>query len=165
MMQKLSSALLSQYSAAIDMLLDAISICPDGVWFRADRKPLFWYTAYHSLFWLDLYLSGKVDGFTPPAPFTLDELDPSGIIPEKPYSKQEMTDYALVIREKCGRIFPNAEEAQLTRTCEVGWGQVSYVELLIDNLRHLQHHVGQLNTTLRMEAGTAARWISNRHPK
>jgi hypothetical protein len=165
MIQGLSSALLSQYSSAIDMLRDAISICPDNVWFRADRNPLYWYTAYHALFWLDLYLSGKVDGFAPPAPFTLDELDPAGIIPEKPFSKEEMTDYALVIREKCGRLFPNADEAQFMRPCEVGWGTVSYFELLLDNLRHVQHHVGQLNTLLRMEADTAARWISKRHPK
>ena len=147
------------------MLREAISICPDGVWYRADRKPLFWYTAYHSLFWLDLYLAGQVDGFTPPAPFNLDELDPSGIIPEKPYSKRELADYALFIREKYGRIFPNADEAQLTRTCEVGWGAVTYVELLLDNLRHLQHHAGQLNTLLRMEADIASPWISTRHPK
>ena len=32
----------------------------------------FWYVVYHALFWLDLYLSGAVEGFAPPAPFTLD---------------------------------------------------------------------------------------------
>jgi hypothetical protein len=27
-----------------------------------------WNVVYHALFWLDLYLSGSVEGFAPPSP-------------------------------------------------------------------------------------------------
>ncbi len=70
-----------QFGGAIDMLENAIRACPDALWGDRDCKPEFWYLAYHTLFFLDLYLHDAVDGFAPPAPFTLDELDPSGKCP------------------------------------------------------------------------------------
>jgi len=48
---------------------------------RSTRQPEVWYLAFHTLFWLDLYLSGPAEGFAPPAPFTRVELDPAGILP------------------------------------------------------------------------------------
>ena len=46
-----------QFGAAIDMLDNAITACPDAVWDDRSRQPEFWYLAYHTLFFLDLYLS------------------------------------------------------------------------------------------------------------
>jgi len=67
-----------QFGAAIDMLENAVRACPDEVWSDRSRQPEFWYVVFHTLFFLDLCLSGSVEGFAPPAPFTLDELDPGG---------------------------------------------------------------------------------------
>ncbi len=83
-----------QFGAAIDMLDNALHACPDELWHgRLWSNPSeraaysqFWYVIYHALFWLDLYLSGAVEGFAPPPPFTLDELDPAGLLPERPYT-------------------------------------------------------------------------------
>ena len=54
-----------QYGAAIDMLEDAIRLCPDPLWkaiLWQDTEDVrygeFWFVAYHALFWLDLYLTG-----------------------------------------------------------------------------------------------------------
>ena len=98
-----------QFGAAIDMLDNALRACPDELW--RDRlwdtlseRPeysQFWYVVYHTLFWLDLYLSGAVEGFVPPAPFTLDELDPAGLLPERPYTKDELQAYLDYARKKC----------------------------------------------------------------
>ncbi len=83
------SILWQQFGAALDMFGQAMNECPDELWRRqmwgerSDRPELseFWYEAYHTLFWLDLYLSGEIDTFMPPAPFSLSELDPSGVLP------------------------------------------------------------------------------------
>ena len=53
----------------------------------------FWYVAYHTLFFLELYLTGTIDGFHPPYPFTLDELDPAGLLPEQVYLQAELLTY------------------------------------------------------------------------
>ncbi len=60
----------------------------------------FWYVAYHCLFWTDLYLSGAVEGFTPPAPFTLDELDPAGVLPDRQYTREELLAYLAALPPK-----------------------------------------------------------------
>jgi len=43
-----------QFGAAIDMLENALIACPGELW---DSPSKFWYNGYHSLFWLDYYLS------------------------------------------------------------------------------------------------------------
>jgi hypothetical protein len=64
-----------QLGGAIDMLENAILACPDEVWRAGEPARALWYLTYHTLFFLDLYTFGTLDGFAPPAPFTLDELD------------------------------------------------------------------------------------------
>ncbi len=59
-----------QLGATIDMLDNAIVACPDNLWSDRSQKVEFWYLAYHTLFFLDLYLSGSLEGFNPPEPFT-----------------------------------------------------------------------------------------------
>ncbi len=69
-----------QFGAAIDMLENAVRACPADLWADQTQHVRFWYTVYHALFWLDLYLSGSLEGFAPPEPFTLAELDPAGVL-------------------------------------------------------------------------------------
>jgi hypothetical protein len=69
------------------------ALCPDALWSDRDRRLEFWYLAYHTLFFLDLYLHDTVDGFAPPPPFNLDELDPSGVMPDRVYAKSELLSY------------------------------------------------------------------------
>src|SRR5947207_2521535 len=98
-----------QFGAAIDMLDNALRACPDALWreclwhnpAESPEYAQFWYLAYHALFWLDFYLSDSIEGFAPPAPFNLDELDPAGLLPARPYSKDELQAYLEHGREKC----------------------------------------------------------------
>ncbi len=57
---KSNSALWAQFGGSIDMLENAIRACPDTLWGAAERPP-FWYLAYHTLFFLDLYLSPSIE--------------------------------------------------------------------------------------------------------
>src|SRR6476661_9616683 len=90
-----------QFGAAIDMLENALLACPGELWSDRRRRPEFWYVVYHTLFFLDLYLSGALEGFTPPAPFNLDELDPAGRLPDRVYTKDELRMYLQHGRRKC----------------------------------------------------------------
>jgi hypothetical protein len=148
-----------QFGAAIDMLDNAMAACPDPLWADHSRQPEFWYIAFHALFFLDLYLSDSDKGFSPPPPFTLDELDERGLMPERAYTKEELRNYLLHGREKCRtRILSMTEETAVQR-CGFSWLDISVEELLLYNMRHVQHHAAQLNLLLRMGAGTAPRWV------
>ena len=90
-----------QFGAALDTLKNAINSCPDQLWGDQSRFHQFWYVAYHTLFYLDFYLTADVENFNPPEPFTLSELDPSGKLPDRIYSRAELLDYLASLREKC----------------------------------------------------------------
>src|SRR5215467_6768053 len=97
-----------QFGAAIDMLDNALSACPDELWqarlYDERSAPAqsaeFWYVAYHALFWLDFYLADSDEGFAPPAPFTLSEFE-AGLPPERVYTKGQLQTYLAYGRQKC----------------------------------------------------------------
>jgi hypothetical protein len=149
-----------QFGAAIDMLENAIHACPDDLWSDRSQRPEYWYLTYHTLFWLDLYLSGPVEGFAPPAPFNLDELDPAGLLPERPYTKMEMQTYLEHGRKKCRAAIDGLTDAKDRERYRFGWGEASYSELLLYNMRHVQHHAAQLNLILRQQIDSAPDWVA-----
>jgi hypothetical protein len=149
-----------QFGAALDMLENAIRPCPEPLWSDGSRRPEFWYVAYHSLFWLDLYLHGSIEGFAPPAPFDLGELDPAGVIPERPYTKNDLLTYLEHGRRRFLATIDLLTDQQARERRWYGWGHASFAELLLYNMRHVQHHTGQLNLLLRQRTDSAPRWVA-----
>ena len=157
-----------QFGAAIDMLDNALRACPDPLWrdrlwnnpSEQPESSQFWYIAYHTLFWLDFYLSGSVEGFAPPAPFTLDELDPAGLLPERPYTRDELQAYLDQGRKKCQATLEALTDEKARQRCGFAWGEVSFAELLLYNMRHVQEHAAQLNLILGQRLGSAPGWVT-----
>ena len=114
---------------------------------------------FHTLFFLDLYLSDSDVGFAPPAPFTLDEMDEAGLLPERVYTKDELLTYLEHGRKKCRATIEAMTEEKAHQRCGFDWLDISVVEVLLYNMRHVQHHVGQLNLILRQKANSASRWV------
>jgi hypothetical protein len=148
-----------QFGAAIDMLDNAANACPDALWRDRSQRPEFWYVVFHTLFWLDLYLSGSAEGFAPPAPFTLDEMDPAGRLPDRPYTKDELRTYLEHGREKCRATLRTLTVERARARCDFHWGESSFLELLLYNMRHVQHHAAQLNLILRQQVDSAPEWV------
>jgi hypothetical protein len=163
-----TSLLWQQFGAAIDMLEDAILACPGAVWSNPSERPEwlsndvvgFWYVAYHALFFLDFYLSDSPEGFAPPAPFNLDELDPAGLLPERPYTKEELQSYLEHGRRKCRAAIEGLTEQKARRRCGFNHLDLSVAELFLYNMRHVQHHAAQLNLILRRTTSSAPRWVA-----
>jgi len=158
-----STALWRQFGAAIDMLDNALVACPSSLWRQRlwsdppdhPQPPYgeFWYVTYHTLFWLDLYLSDSIEGVTPPAPFTVAEFDADRVPPERPYTKEELRAYLAYARQKGRTILVALTDEQARHPFEFPWdkGQgraISFVELQLYNLRHVQEHAAQLSLFL-----------------
>jgi hypothetical protein len=148
-----------QFGASIDMLENALLACPDELWGDRSGQPEYWYLVYHTLFWLDLYLSGSVERFTPPPPFTLNELDPAGGMPRRVYAKGELHAYLRHCRRKCRATVESLTDGKAKELSVFGWGEVNFAELLLYNMRHVQHHAAQLNLILRQKVGSAPGWV------
>ncbi|MDQ3141928.1 MAG: DinB family protein [Bacteroidota bacterium] len=147
----------NQFGASIDMLENALVECPDELW-NSDSQ--FWYIGYHSLFFLDYYLSDNPENFMPPAPFTLSEFDPSGLLPERVYSKEELLEYLEFCRKKCHNLLIDLSAVRLTNRFVNAYKNYPVLEILIYNMRHVQHHAAQLNLLLRQEIDYAPAWVA-----
>lgn len=154
----LNVLLWQQFGAAIDMLENAITACPDELW---DNNTKFWYIGYHTLFFLDYYLSDtpKEKEYRPPAPFTLSEFEE--VMPERIYTKAELLKYLVIGRQKCHELLKkySAKELQEKRFVSE-YKDFTLFELLLYNMRHVQHHTGQLNFLLRKGINEAPDWVS-----
>lgn len=164
----LKTGLWSQFGASIDFLANTIEDCPDELWTAAlwktpNKSPIFaqfWYVTYHTLFWLDLYLTGTEDGFLPPAPFLLIEQNDEGPLPERVYSKAELQAYLVECRQRCRATIDALTDEAAGRQCDFSWGSCSFFELLIYNLRHVHGHASQLNMLLGQELGPQRDWVA-----
>jgi hypothetical protein len=162
------TAVWGQFGAAIDTLAAAMAACPaelwrSRLWDHAGEPPgfsEFWYLVYHTLFFLDLYLSGAVEGFAPPAPYTLDELDANSLPPEQPYTKEQLGAYLGQCRAKCRATIEGLTAEGAGRICRFPWGELSYAELLLYNMRHVQEHASQLNLLLGQKLSSAPGWVT-----
>lgn len=141
------------------MLGNAIDACPESVWFSPGQQT-FWYLAFHTLFWVDLYLSEEdAARFQPPPPFSLTEFD-EGILPERAYSKDELHAYLQHCRQKLDAVLAAMTEKWVENPCPVSYRKMSNGELLLYNMRHVQHHAAQLNMLLRQKTNSAPAWVS-----
>ena len=150
-------SLWKQFGASIDMLENAITLCPSQLW-DTDKK--FWYNAYHCMFYLDYYLTPDPSRFTPPAPFTLSEFDPSGAMPPRTYTKDELLAYLKASRIKCHNLVAGLTDEIASKRWVNEWRNFSVFEILIYNMRHVQHHAAQLNLLLRQAINDAPKWVS-----
>jgi hypothetical protein len=161
-----------QFGAAIDYLEDTLSACPADLWLAPlwktpDKSPefsQFWYIAYHTLFWLDLYLTGAEEGFVPPYPFTLIEQDDDGPLPERVYTKDELQAYLNDCRRRCQAVIGSLTDETARRRCQFGWGECSFLELLLYNLRHVHGHASQLNMLLGQAIGPQPDYVTQARP-
>lgn len=146
-----------QFGAAIDMLENALVACPASLWKErlwSDQEqpdyPTFWYLTYHTLFWLDLYLTGKTEGFAPPAHFR-NPFDPKSEFPKQPYTRDELHTYLKHLRRKCQSTITALSDEQVHQPFHFPWDSehpISYVELQLYTMRHVQEHAAQLSLFL-----------------
>lgn len=159
-----------QFGAAIDMLGNALRDCPDDLWEKQlwEDEPgqwvaagfsTFWYQGYHALFWLDLYLTGAEEGFTPPAPFDLVEMQANETLP-RTYSREELLGYLAECRRRCQETILSLSSERANQLCQFAWGELPFAELQLYSLRHVQEHAGQLSMFLGQQARKSATWTA-----
>jgi len=111
-------------------------------------------------------------------PFTLKEPRdiPKGaiddVVPDRIYSKEELLNYLQSNRKKCHDVIAGLTEEKLkTRwiddsqtmdlaLCSSNAMKYSVLEILFYNMRHVQHHVAQLNLLLRQTINNAPDYVS-----
>ena len=166
MINILKQCLWQQFGASIDMVKNAVAMWPNGQWETSKR---FFYMAYHVSVFLDYYLTIPWQNFTSPLPFTftgpadlpVEAID--DVVPNRIYDKTELLAYLDTSREKCRILISGLTEEKLCgRWIEDFNDGMDYavLEILLYNMRHVQHHAAQLNLLLRQQINDAPRWVA-----
>jgi len=82
-------------------------------------------------------------------------------MPARVYSKNELLDYLQYNREKSHNLLAGLTGEALEKRWinESGTMNFSVLEILLYNMRHVQHHAAQLNLLLRQEIDNAPGWV------
>jgi hypothetical protein len=154
----LTDVLASQYGAALAMLRQAVTDCPDDLW-DAPLRNRFGQIAYHALFYAHLYSQPSEADFRPWSGHRpgFDEFDPAF---EQPYTKAEVLSYLNFVEAEIQR-----QLATLDPDAPSGfhWLPMTKLELQLYNIRHIQLHVGDLAERLGSQAGIDVKWVGRRH--
>ncbi len=155
----------SQFEAALAMFNDCAQKCPPEHWDGKIAKYPFWQVAYHTLCFVDLYLAPNEETFEPRA-----DLHPQGWrefddeYPSRRFEQREILNYVTLCLEKARQTFAAETAATLAGPSGHKRRTFSRSELHIYNLRHLQHHTGQLSAFLR-QVGADPKWFSAGWPE
>lgn len=154
----------SQYSAALEMLKQAIVKCPDSMWDDPGHKNRFWHVAYHALFYTDLYVRSSEQDFAPWVKHRVEYqfMGPLPWPPHKepeigePYNRNEMLKYVGVCQKVVEETVPSLN---LDGASGFGWLPMGKLELQFYSIRHLQQHTGELYERLGAEADIDVDWV------
>lgn len=124
--------------------------------------------AFHSVIFLDYYLTLPPGDFVPVLPFTKREPGErpqeaiDDLIPDAFYSKEEILENVRQARRKCRMLIDSLTDEKMderfTEGNDPGDMDFPILEILLYNLRHTQHHVAQLNLMLRQDLDRHLEW-------
>jgi len=154
----LNAIIRGQFEAALAMLNECLVKCPDEHWDGRIAKYPFWHVAYHVLCFVDCYLSSDEHAFKPGKfhPRGMQELEDE--YPSRRFERGELLEYLGVCRRKLGETLAVETAKSLAGPSGFGWLPFSRGELHLYNLRHVQHHTGQLGAFLRKQ-GVDTKWV------
>ena len=160
-----------QFVAAIQTIRAAVEACPDDLWDDRSSGSPFWHVAYHVLYYVDLYLSDDDASFEAPS-FHVEKAnflpgdygDYAGIVttPEVAIPKTHLLEHADHCVAKCDAVFAQLTDERALERCGFWWYPLNVGEFLLNNLRHAQHHAGQLTLLVRRHADIGIEWLGTR---
>lgn len=165
------TVLVSQFDAALAMLRDAIVLCPAAHWESPVAAYPVWMVAYHTLCFVDCYLSPSDEAFelrTTPTPAAEPGQPPRAPLhprgraeleeefPSRLFTRDELLGYIDICREKLRTTLAAETPEILAGPSGFPRLRFSRAELHLYNLRHVQHHAGQLHAAVRRFTAGAA---------
>ena len=157
----MKTELIAQYRCALKMLTETIEKCPDKLWEDDSYINVYWRIVYHALFYTAFYVSENDEKFIPWQKHQFNSnflgsetFDKRPIVIETSYSKADLLAYADEINNSLERLVTKPENIP----SGFFWLPMTKMELHLYNLRHLQHHTGQLVERLHQNGIMGIPW-------
>ena len=150
----ISAILISQYQASLDMLEQTIVKCPESAWDTPGDRNRFWQVAYHALYFVHEYLADSYDTFVAWEKHReVYDFDDSQDF--EPYDKETILEYLAFLRAE---VEARVSSLDLEAGSGFYWLPFDKLELQFYNIRHLQHHTGELGERLGAH-GIEVDWV------
>jgi hypothetical protein len=161
------NAFTEQYGAAFKTLEKIIDVCPENLWSDELVGPQIYKVLYHTLFFIDFYLSltkEARDNFTPKFEQAENFRTSKKNFHPKEWksaiSPEEMREYIKDLREKAQNGFKSLKIENLISDPIFEWHGSSICSSLMYNLRHMMLHIGALQARLRISGVEERFWVS-----
>jgi len=154
----------SQFEAAFLTLKECIDSCPESAWHQPVCNHEFCQSAFHALFWSDLYLGPNMEAVKDQefhrqhaeAFAGYEELEKKE--PEKQYSRDFINEYFQHCHDKAKSRMAEVTDEQLLAPSGFHWIKGPEAEVHVYNIRHIQHHAAQLSLRLRLDSHAEVDW-------
>jgi hypothetical protein len=158
-------ALLGQFEAALAMLRRCVQACPEDQWDLPIAKYPFWVVAYHTLYCTDGYLIASERDWKPHPVFHPGGMaDIDAEYPTKRFTQAELLAYIDFCRQRAHEVLAAETDESLAGASGFARLKFSRAELHLYNIRHIQHHTGQLGAFLgRLKI--ASPWVKSGWPE
>lgn len=135
-----------QFKPSLKMISKVIETCPKAIWAQRNIDPPIWQQVYHVLYSIDYWFSETKQAFEKPVfnkevNSVLGETSPNFI------EQEDMVAYLKFVEEKAHSFFMKLNSQTVTEASNlyVKW---SNLDVVLEQFRHLQHHMGYLNRVL-----------------
>ncbi|RUT40463.1 DinB family protein [Paenibacillus anaericanus] len=156
MSDKMVTVLRRQFEPTVEMLKNLIEVCPDDFWFDAKHK--YWKQIFHATtsmkFW---FRQQKDEEFIIPdfGKDVTEDLDKE--CSDYP-TKEEMKNYVEEISSVARKFFDELTDDKLLEPC-VLYEEITRTDVILMQIRHVQHHIGYCNNILNSNHLEAAKWL------
>jgi hypothetical protein len=145
-----------QFQSSQTMLANVIRTCPDSAW--SAGTPGIWQHAYHVLLGNAIWLRWP----EPSISFPSFHHEGAGelVHGETPvFSRSLVEEYQRQVQADVAAYFERLTEASLREELTLRGTTFTRADLIVGQMRHIQHHVGCMHTQLRQRTGTAPPWV------
>ena len=145
--------------ATVRMLAGGIERCPDALWDQAGPAgaPPPWKQIYHALYWFHEWLHDWSGALELPSYHSKEamHLAEGGRV----VTRREMLEFAAHVTSVAEKVLSGVRDADLLAE-HTRWRKAwTMADRMLAEIRHVQHHAGYLNATLRAGGAPAIEWV------
>lgn len=135
-----------QLKPSFKMIANIIDISPKSIWAQRNINPPIWQQVYHVLYGMDYWFSESKETFVPPK-FKEEVNSVLGEESKGFIDQEDMKEYLKFVSGKADGFIENLDKESILGPSSL-YAKWTNLDVIMEQLRHLQHHLGYLNRVL-----------------
>jgi hypothetical protein len=146
-----------QFFPSLQMLANLIEACSERQWTAQDSGHPFWQRILHALVGIQFWFREADEEFAAPD-FGQGSIPDLDAVPSFSVTKQRVREYHAAIARQADAFFLKMDDSRLVQISSI-CSACTYADIIIMQIRHIQHHVGYCNSLLHSNPEGAIKWL------